>query len=162
MSIIDVVVLMFVAFLVVYYLRGREVMPNREEEFHRSELRLENIEQSLERMERKVDWLSLTPSERQQLANESRFESGRTLTGDDVKKWEPNRVVELMTKDYHYPLDEPVFDEFEYKHDHMKGNEAHGFKRRPDDDQMDWVSFHFIVGPKECKTLLGEGEVRRL
>jgi len=162
MSTTGAILLAFLVFLVGFYSRRREVTPNREEEFHHSELRFENMEQALERIERKLEWLSLSTFEKQQLADEGRFESARTLTGDDIKKWEPNQVVELMTKDYHYPLEEPVFDEFEYKHDHMKGNEAHGFKNWPDESKVDWVAFHFIVGSKGCKTLLGEGEVRLL
>jgi hypothetical protein len=156
----------FIKFL--KYLDSREKYLH--DEFHYIKRRLENMEQALESMERKLDWLSLPqplleddPDDlgNQQLADYNRFESDKTLTADDVRKWKPNQVVNLMTKGWFDAVDEPLFDEFEYKHDHMEDNQAHGFKRCPGDLQMAWVSFYFIVGPKDCCTLDGGEEVRR-
>jgi len=67
-----------------------------------------------------------------------------------------------MTMSYCMPFNDPFFDEFEYKHDHMEGNQAHGFFRQPDDGRVDWDSYYFIADSTQSETFTGEGEVRRV
>lgn len=73
----------------------------------------------------------------------------------------------LISKSYYYPNEEPFFDKFVYKHDHLDemkrtnfGYEVHGFRRFSPLDE--WSPCMFLATEKECSTWDCSGTIKRL
>jgi len=131
---------------VILYIAEREGL------FARRELRdqegeLHQVRKVVKRLQEKLHELSLSPVDRQLRRHESRFLSASVLTLADAQKWKPNQTIRLITID----------DEFEYRHDHLEGNEVHGFIQ-PYIGLEEWIAFYFLAFAEQCTTTFHEGE----
>jgi len=120
---------------------------------------LHEVRTVVTRLQDTLHELSLSPGERQvlrhdreHLQHESRFLSASVLTLADAQKWKPNETIRLATID----------DKIEYRHDHLEGNEVHGFFRseyyQAGYGLEEWHSFYFLAFAEQCTTTFHEGE----
>lgn len=107
-----------------------------------------------------IEWRLLTDEQRKS----KRFEWLPTFTLSDVRKLANGSELQLATKSYYYPMEEPVFDQFEYQHGSVSdtegefGFEVHGFSR--ENANSDWKPYQFLAKADECTTSTCGGTVK--
>lgn len=166
MSTAAALLLTVLAFLVGYFSR-RGSMLKTEIEALRTCLgqlgeQVSQLKHAVAELEDRIDDLPLSERAR----DERRYDSAATITVADVRRWKQGDTMLLLSKSYHYPDEEPFFDQFEYKHDHLDetkptnvGYEIHGFRRRsPLGESSPWT---FLAREKECTTWDCAGAIKR-
>ncbi len=148
----EAVFLLVVSVVIYLSLWWRQELLGRE--LRDQEGELHEVRTVVRRLQEKLHELSLSPGERQvarhdreRLQHESRFLSASVLTLADAQKWKPNQTIRLITID----------DEFEYRHDHLEGNEVHGFIQ-PYIGLEEWIAFYFLAFAEQCTTTFHEGD----
>jgi hypothetical protein len=128
--------------------------------------KLQGLEEQLARLEKKID--SVEENTLSHLQKECRaFERARPLTLTRIRAFKTGETLQLISKSYVYPSDEPYVARFTYKHDridenaHSKyGYEVHGYWRLS--GSSEWDPYHFLTSEKESLTSTCEGTIHEL
>lgn len=167
MSIGEIILLVAIIFILTQLSR-RATIAAAEQRANRDaisalEERLETMEQMLSQIQNCLGDLPVSPEAK----DRRRFDAASPITATDVRKWALGETMHIITKSYYYPHDEPVFHDFEYKHERidntaqsMFGYEAHGFWRTSHGNE--WEPYSFMAKEEECTTSSCAAIIRRL
>jgi hypothetical protein len=130
------------------------------------EEKFQGLEEQLSRLEEKID--SVENNTLSKLQRECRaFERGRPLTLAMIRALKSGETLQLISKSYVYPSDEPEVARFAYKHDYLDeskpskyGYEVHGHWRIS--GSADWQPCNFLTSEKESQTITCAGTIRQL
>ena len=113
------------------------------------------------------DTALMSEVEKQEWRERKVFDQAETLTLTYLQQLGRGMVLKLISCSYHYPTTFPVFNRFEYKHDHIDeqnptefGYEVHGFSRRHPFEQ--WEPYRFLAGETEATTFSCSGTIKRI
>ena len=161
-------ILLFAIIFLLVQLSRRDSTSAEEQKANRDtisaiEERLETMERMLSQIQERLDDLPMS----HEAKDARRFDTAIPITLADVRKWTEGEKMHLISKSYYYPHEEPVFHDFEYRHEQidnatqgMFGYEVHGFWRSAPVDE--WEPHSFMAKDDECTTSSCAGTIRRL